>query len=247
MFDGGLPEPMAQADRGCHVFWSFKVKVNTMRQASILRNSEMMNAPSVLSRIFAFAAIGFVVGARCFGQAPADDVATPQRSPARTSEHDRLLQFVSIPSKALPKGVQLVQRVETAPLVLVARNPAVLVDAAMIGHVAAFFGINDQADLRAVRAGVVAIYQENDPSREIGVYGLWFTDRNAARKWSKKAKANSEGSPFFLKDDLALFVWKDDGVSHEAFTAVRDFFNRHSGRPRAQETSATSAGRQPRE
>jgi hypothetical protein len=190
---------------------------------------EMINVPAVLWRILAFAAIAFIVGAGSMGQAPVDDAPTPPRSRAASAEYDRLLQYVNIPSKSLPQGVQLVQRVDTAPLVPFTRNFAVLADPAMISHVAVFFGINDQADLRSVRAGVAAIYEEDDPSHEIGVYGLWFSDTNAAHEWSKKLKErkpepNSERSPFVLKDDLLLYVWKDDGVSDEAFAAIRDYF-----------------------
>lgn len=177
---------------------------------------------SKLFRILVFAAIAFVVGAGSFAQTPIDDAVTPPILHGRSAEHDHLLRFVSIPSKALPEGVQLVERVQTAPLVPLARNPAVLVDPETINDVAVFFGIQDKAALQSVRAGVVAVYQERDPSREIGVYGLWFSDRNAADDRFKKLKAHSEGSPFFLKDDLLLYVWRDDGVSDKAFTAIRD-------------------------
>jgi len=194
-----------------------------------------MNAQSVLPRILVFAALALFGGVRSFAQAPIDNAATPPISQAGSSQHDRLLEFVSVPSKALPGGVRLVERVDTAPLVPLTRNPAVLVDQEMIKRVAVFFGIREKADLQPVRAGVVAIYQENDPASEIGVYGLWFSDRKAAKEWSKRLKADSEGSPFLLKDDLLLRVWKDDSVSDEAFTTIRDYFKSaklERGRPR---------------
>lgn len=61
------------------------------------------------------------------GQAPVDDAPTPPASQAGFSEHDRLLEFVTIPSRALPEGVQLVRRVASAPLAPFTRNPAVVV------------------------------------------------------------------------------------------------------------------------
>lgn len=183
----------------------------------------MMITQPVLSRILAFAAIAFLVGARSFGQAPVDGAPIPPISQAGSCEYDRLLQFVNIPLKALPEGVRLVQRVRTAPLVPFTHNPAVLVDLEKIKRLAVFFGIDEKTDLQSVRAAVAAIYQEGHPSREIGVYGLWFSDKNAANDWSKRLKADCEGSPFFLKDGLLLYLWKDDGVSDQAFAAMRNY------------------------
>ena len=145
-------------------------------------------------------------------------------------KHD-LLQFVTIPVKALPEHVRLVERIRTAPLIPVTQNPAVLDDPMQIKIVAAFFGMLEKPDLEPVRAGVVAIYQENDPAKEIGVYGLSFSDELAANSRFKKLTMDKEDSRFFLKGKLLLYVWKDDGVSDAAFKAIQDHFKAAKFKP----------------
>ena len=117
-----------------------------------------------------------------------------------------LLQFVSIPSKALPEHVRLAERIGTAPLISVTKNPAVLVDPQWIKPVAAFFGMLARPDLEPVRAGVVAIYQEHDPANELGVYGLSFSDEVAANSRFQKLTIDKEDPRFFLNGKLLLYV-----------------------------------------
>jgi hypothetical protein len=99
---------------------------------------------------------------------------------------DKLLQVVRIPAKALPKGLHLVKRIGTAPLIPIKRNPDAFVEPARIKSIALFFGMRDQQELALVRAGVTAIYQENKPANELGVYGLLFSDKLSAARWFKK-------------------------------------------------------------
>ncbi len=141
---------------------------------------------------------------------------------------DELLQVVRVPAKALPKGMQLAKRIATAPLIPIKRNPDAFVEPARIKSIAIFFGMRDQQDLALVRAVVTAIYQENKPANELGVYDLQFSDKQAAAGWFKKLTSGKEGTPFILKDKLLLYVWKDDGVSDEAFKSVRDYFKQQS-------------------
>jgi hypothetical protein len=141
------------------------------------------------------------------------------------------LQFIDVPAKALPKHVRLVERIRTAPLIPVFKNPDVLVDPQRIGLVAVFFGIRDKSDLGPVRAAVVAMYQDKDPANEIGVYGIYFSDKKAANKRFKKLAKAKEDSPFILKGRLLLYIWKDDGVSDLAFKAMRDYFRTAKFKP----------------
>jgi len=124
-----------------------------------------------------------------------------------------------------------VERIHTAPLIPVAQNPDVLVDPQRIRPVAVFFGIRDEADLGPVRAAVVAMYQDKDPANEIGVYGIYFSDKKAANKRFNKLPKAKEDSPFILKGRLLLYIWKDDGVSDLACKAIRDYFRTAKFKP----------------
>ncbi len=146
-----------------------------------------------------------------------------------------MLRFVSIPTEALPDHVRLVERVRTAPMVPAARNPQVLVDPERIRPVAAFFAVRKKPDLELVRAAVVAIYQENEPANEIGVYGLYFVDKKAARRWFNKLTKNKKDPPFFRKGALLLYVWKDEGVGKSSFDAIRDYLKAARLKARNQE------------
>jgi hypothetical protein len=167
----------------------------------------------------------------CWSQeATAETSPSPQANMEPRETH-ALLQFVSIRSKALPEHVRLVERIGITPLIPVTTNPTVLVDPQLIKPLAAFFGMLASPDLELVRAGVVAIYQENDPANEIGVYGLSFSDEAAANSRFKELTIDEEDRRFFLKGKLLLFVWKDDGVSDSAFKAIHDYFKAAEFKP----------------
>ncbi|MCL4203552.1 MAG: hypothetical protein KJ000_13700 [Pirellulaceae bacterium] len=135
------------------------------------------------------------------------------------------MKFINVPTSDLPKQVRLVERVRTAPLMPVGGNPGVLVDPHRMMPVALFFGIRDESDLEPVRAAVVALYQENDPANEIGVYGLCFTSEETAKKRFKELAKDNQESPFIRKGRLLLYVWKDDGVSRTTYEAVRNYLS----------------------
>jgi hypothetical protein len=160
-------------------------------------------------------------------------VQKPAPGPSAKGSQDfaDVLRFISIPTKALPDRVRLAEHIRTTPLVPATRNPQVLVDPQRIRPVAAFFGMREKSDLGLVRAGVVAIYQENDPANEIGVYGLYFLDRKAARRWFNKLTKNNEDPPFFLKGALLVYVWKDETVSTSSFDAIRKYFKAAQFKP----------------
>jgi hypothetical protein len=161
--------------------------------------------------------------------------SVPGPAPKGSREYADVLRFVSIATEALPDNVRLVERVRTAPIVPVTRNPDVLVDPERIRPVAVFFGMREKADLELVRAGVVAIYQEHDPENEIGVYGLYFFDKKAARRWFDKLTKNKKDPPFFLKGALLVYVWKDDSVSKSSFDAIRNYLKAAQFKPVDQE------------
>jgi hypothetical protein len=161
--------------------------------------------------------------------------SVPGRAAKGSRDYADVLRFISIPTKALPDHVRLVEQIRTSPMVPVTRNPQVLVDPRRIRPVAAFFGMREKSDLELVRAGVVAIYQENDPANEIGVYGLYFFDNKAARRWFNKLTKNKENPPFFLKGALLVYVWKDPTVSTSSFDAIRDYLKAAQFKPVDQE------------
>jgi hypothetical protein len=142
-----------------------------------------------------------------------------------------VLKFINIPAADLPKQVRLVERIRTAPLVPVAGNPDVLVEPRLMMPVALFFGIRDQSDLKSVHVAVVAMYQENDPANEIGVYGLCFANEEAAKTRFEELAKDTKDSPFIRKGTLLLYVWKDDGVSNKAYEAIRDYLSTTKFKP----------------
>ena len=160
--------------------------------------------------------------------------------PAKGSrDYADVLRFISIPTKALPDHVRLVEQIGTARIMPATRNPQVLVDPRRIRPVAAFFGMREKSDLELVRAGVVAIYQENDPANEIGAYGLYFLDNKAARRWFKKLTKNKKDPPFFLKGVLLVYVWKDETVSAPSFDAIRKYLEAAQFTPVHQERNGS--------
>ena len=158
----------------------------------------------------------------CAQESPAGARQSP-RTTKESWKYAELLRFVSVSSKDLPDHVQLVKRIGIAPF-LVTRNPDVIVDPHQIKFLAAFFGIRDKSDLQPVHAGVVAIYQEKEPANEIGVYGLYFSDKKAAERSFNKLMKSKKHPPYFLKGALLVCVWKDPGVSNSAFEEIRDYF-----------------------
>jgi hypothetical protein len=155
----------------------------------------------------------------CSAQATVAATPPPSQTAIEARDHGAILQFVNIPTKSLPKHVQMVGAIRTAPLIPVTRNPELSVDPQRISPIAKFFGIIDEQELAAVRASVVALYQENDPANEIGVYGIYYSDAKAANEQFKKLANDNDDPPFFLKGRLLLFVWKDDQVSNAACEA----------------------------
>jgi len=162
----------------------------------------------------------------CLSQEPIAGAASSSQTTREAREHGDILQFLDVPATALPKQVRLVERIRTAPLIPVTKNPDVLVDPQRIRPVAVFFEIRDEADLGLVRAAVVAMYQDKDPANEIGVYGIYFSDKKTANKRFKKLAKAKKDSPFILQSRLLLYIWKDDGVSDLAFKAIRDYFRK---------------------
>ena len=163
----------------------------------------------------------------------------PAASEAITaSETHALLAYVRIPTKSLPKHVQLVECIRTPPLVPVAANPSTVVDPQAIKLIATHFGVVAEQELSAVRTAIVAIYQENNEANEIGVYGLTFSDEKAANSRFKTLAADEDDSPYFLKGTLLLYVWKDDSVSDEAFKAVQAYFREAEFKPDGESSAA---------
>jgi hypothetical protein len=157
---------------------------------------------------------------------PSTKPTSSSQTTSEEREYEDVLRFIDVPTTALPKHVRLVERIRTAPVIPATTNPDVIVDPQQIGPVAAFFGICDESELGPVRAAVVAIYQDKDPANEIGVYGIYFSDKKTADKRIKKLAKAKEDSPFILHGRLLLYIWKDDGVSDSAVKAIRDYFGK---------------------
>jgi hypothetical protein len=169
--------------------------------------------------------------------------APSSETPKETREHGDLLALVTVPAQALPADVRLVERVRTAPLIPATRNPDVLVDPQRIKPVAVFFGIRDQSALAPVRAAAVAVYQEREPANEIGVYGLSFCDRKAAREHFKRLVKGKDDPPFLRKGRLLLYIWKDDGASDSALEAIRHYFRTAKLQPARRSQPRRAPGR----
>jgi hypothetical protein len=158
----------------------------------------------------------------CMAQEPIAEAVPNLPAREATQEQDDVLMLIKLSESDLPKSVRLVEPLRTAPILPVTRNPDVLVDKQRILPVAIFFGVSDKSELKSVRFGVVAIYQDNKPANEIGVYGLFFNDEAAAKERFKKLAKDNQDSPYILKDRLLLYVWKEVGVSKEAYQTVHD-------------------------
>lgn len=178
-----------------------------------------------------------VLASLCCPSECAAQKSVPGPAAKGSRDYVDVLRFINIPTKALPDHVRLVEQIRTAPIVPATRNLQVLVDPRRIRPVAAFFGMREKSDLELVRAGVMAIYQENDPANEIGVYGLYFFDNKAARRWLDKLTKNKKDPPFFRKGALLMYVWKDETVSKSSFDAIRNYLKMAKFKPLDQERS----------
>jgi hypothetical protein len=138
-----------------------------------------------------------------------------------------LLQLVSIPPVDLPEGVRLKERNSTgSKFIHLQNNPDVVSDLKAIEFIARFFGIQGKPELAKVQSVVVAIYRQDDPKNEIGIYGLRCTDPNVAsatyekiEKRSRERGKSEKKFPFVLKGDTLLFVW-NNGMAVSVFEGI---------------------------
>lgn len=143
---------------------------------------------------------------------------------AATPEAVALLSYIRIPSEKLPDNVQLIENLRPDPFLPIKSNPSIIDHPVAIEFMAVHFGLFEPADLAAIRYGVVAFYQEKTDASKIGVYGLIFADDESAKVLFKKLRAQPEAPPVIRKGNLLLYVWKGNGVSDAAFSAIRDYF-----------------------
>jgi hypothetical protein len=152
---------------------------------------------------------------------------TDRETRKRFAEIER---FITVPEESLPKNVRLIAEVKSSPIIPARRNPDVFVEAKDIEPVAAFFGIREKADLQRVKCAVVAVYQDGDPSKEIGVFAVRFATKKAAGDWlaglAKKAGKEVKELPYFHKGPLLVYAWMDPGANEKAFEAVREYFRK---------------------
>jgi hypothetical protein len=129
-------------------------------------------------------------------------ICLPPELEAKPSNADKardsaLLSFVTIPDKVLPKHVRLRKDAHSDAILPMAQNPAIVTDRRRIDFIAKFFGVKEQAELKSIAVGVAAIYEDDFTEREIGIWGIYYSDQKSADgrfnkllTRSKKSKVN---------------------------------------------------------
>jgi hypothetical protein len=148
--------------------------------------------------------------------------AKPQT--ADKSRNSALLSFISIPDKILPEHVRIRKTVRTAAI----HNPAIITDRHQLSFMANFYGVvDDEEELKSIVVGTVAIYEDDTTEREIGIWGIYYSDQKSAdQRFNKllrlRKKVEDRGSvfPFIQQDRLLLFAWNDSSVSDHDFKAM---------------------------
>lgn len=154
--------------------------------------------------------------------------AIPAPPKSNREQLGHLTQFITIPAKDLPKDVRLLEKVETAPVLPIEKNPDIYVDQTVIEVIAGYsFKCDDESEFAAVTAAVAAIYYEREPKNEIGIFGLYYANQKSAddefkalqERWKQRG-AEKVAFPFIQKGRLLLHVWKDQGASDQAYKAI---------------------------
>ena len=140
-----------------------------------------------------------------------------------------LQQFVTVPPDALPDGVRLVKDIRSVPVGPNDENPDVLKDPQRIQLLAQMMGFGKAAFVEHVQAGVVAIYEHHSQPapNEIGVWGLYFTDRAAlasATQAMERLRGTYKSWVFLRKGPLLLTIWSDVEGDQRAIRAMESYF-----------------------
>jgi hypothetical protein len=146
---------------------------------------------------------------------------------ADEARHKALIRFVTIPDNKLPEHVRLRKVGGRGTFVRFDTNPAIVTDRRWLEFMTKFFGVKDKAELQAIDVGVVAIYEDDVNEKEIGIWGVYYSDEKAAderfemlRSRAKRAKVKGRVFPFVQQGRLLLFAWNDSKVSDDDFKAM---------------------------
>lgn len=173
-------------------------------------------------RMLAFVPALLCGAATCWGLEPVSDPDPSSGKADRSQESIELERFLRIPDEELPEHVHLKQPLRTTPVLPLTRNPEVLDNPQHVKILAKFFRLQDASDLKEVRAALVAVYYENDPANEIGVFGLSFSEKATAKRHFARLTKDVRNPAIILKGRLLLHVWKDPRTGATAFEAIRD-------------------------
>jgi hypothetical protein len=146
---------------------------------------------------------------------------------ADESRDRALTNFVTIPDNELPEHVRLRKVGVRGEFVRFDTNPAIVTDRHWLEFMTKFFGVKEKAELKSIVASVVAIYEEDLTEKEIGVWGIYYSDEKLADERfdklltrAKIAKDTGRVFPFIQQGRLLLFAWNDANVSDEDFRAM---------------------------
>jgi hypothetical protein len=152
------------------------------------------------------------------------------KTPTEDEGRDRaILRFLIIPKDQLPKDVQLRKETNAGTFVRLPRNPAIVTDRRQLDFMARFFGVVDKLELQSILVGAVAMYESKATEKEIGIYGIYYSDQKIAderfkkilTRASKRATKNRERVlPYVQQGRLLLFAWNDAKVSNREFTEM---------------------------
>lgn len=129
-----------------------------------------------------------------------------------------VLQFLTIAAEKLPEGCKLSEP-RTAPVVPM----GIVLDRKVAQGIAMFFGVTGPLDLNRVQAAVTVVYEESGErtGMEIGAFALCFSDDDVASRvvdrLSKGVSGHDNDRTFISNGGLALFIWRDTGVSDAVF------------------------------
>ena len=92
---------------------------------------------------------------------------------------------------------------------------------------AKFFGMESEEEVKPIDVGVVAIYEDDRSGKEIGIWGIYFSDEtsadrqfNAIRGRARKLEKKGRPIPYVQQGPLLLFAWNDSNVSDDDFKQI---------------------------
>ncbi len=165
---------------------------------------------------------------------------TPKRDrPSQTTPYADVLQFLTIAPEKLPEGCKL-----SEPSTALVVPMGIILDRKVAQGIAMFFGVHGPLELNQVQAAVTVVYEEagKRSGMEIGAFALCFSDDESADRvvdrLPKGVIGHDNDRTYISNGGLALFVWRDTGVTDASFEWFCNYFRKTKfGSPETAESS----------